>query len=481
MRLNVIFHISGALLILLGCSLLITMCVGIYYGEQDAIAFLKLALLVLPVGCALYAAFRTPMDLRFYEGFAIVTLNWVLVPVIGAIPFIATGTLPDFADAFFESVSGFTTTGATVIRSLEQVSQTILFWRSLSHWIGGMGIILMSLAILPELAGKMQLFKAEVPGPMHERLQPRIRETARTLWWIYLSLTVFQLVLLYLNGLSFFDAIIHSFGTASTGGFSSRTLSVRAYNSETVDWITTAFMFIAGVNLALYYQALRGKISSIWRDPEFRLYTAIIVIFIMVISVNICLQVYGDFFKSLRYAAFQVVSIITTTGYSIVDYDIWPDLSRWLLLLLMFIGGCSGSTAGGIKVIRIYALIQTCRLELFKLRHPQAVTQLTIGEKRIPDEVSTGILEFFFLYIFVFAISVTCLTSYGIDLLSSVSAVAATLGNIGAGLELVGPMNSYLPIPDAGKYLLSGCMLMGRLEIYTVLVFLFSGFSRKLR
>lgn len=481
MRLKVILHIIGALLIFLALSLFITMGVGLYYGERDALDFLQLGIVVLPVGWLLYAIFRTPMDLRYFEGFAIVTLSWVLIPAIGAIPFITTGTLTNFADAFFESVSGFTTTGATVILSLENVSQTILFWRSLSHWIGGMGIIVMTLAILPELAGKMQLFKAEVPGPMHERLQPRIRETARTLWWIYVSLTVIQLVLLYLNGLSFFDAIIHSFGTVSTGGFSSRTLSVRAYNSEIVDWITTTFMFIAGVNLALYYEVFRGHVSKLWRDPEFRVYTAIIVVFIMVISINISLQVYGDFFKSLRLAAFQVVSVITTTGYSIVDYDIWPDFSRWLLLLLMFIGGCSGSTAGGIKVIRIYALVKKCRLELFKLRHPRAVTQLTIGNKRISDEVSTGILEFFFLYMFVFALSVICLTSYGIDLVSSISAVAATLGNIGAGLELVGPMNSYLPLPDAGKYLLSGCMLMGRLEIYTVLVFLFSGLSRKLR
>lgn len=479
MRFNVMMHMIGALLMLLGLSLLVTMGVGLYYGEADAGHFLRLALMVIPVGWVLYTGFRTSMDLRYVEGFGIVTLCWVLIPAIGAIPFVTTGTLPHYADAFFESVSGFTTTGATVIKSLEHVSQTILFWRSLSHWIGGMGIIVMSLAILPELAGKMQLFKAEVPGPMHERLQPRIRETARTLWGIYVSLTVVQLMLLYLNGLSFFDAVIHSFGTVSTGGFSSRTLSVRAYNSAIVDWITTAFMFIAGVNLALYYEAFHGKVSRIWRDPEFKVYTAIIVIFIMVISINICIQVYGDFFKSLRYAAFQVVSIITTTGYSIVDYDIWPDFSRWLLLILMFIGGCSGSTAGGIKVIRIYTLVKKCRLELFKLRHPQAVTQLTIGDKRISDEVSTGILTFFFLYMLVFTLAVICLTSYGLDLVSSLSAVAATLGNIGAGLELVGPMNSYLPIPDAGKYLLSGCMLMGRLEIYTVLVFLFTGLSRK--
>ncbi len=479
MRIKVILHIVGGLMVLLGFCLLFPAIVGLYFGEADAVDFLFLAILVLPSGLVIYWIFKSPLNIRYREGFAIVTLSWVIISAVGAIPFITTGVLPNYADAFFESISGFTTTGATVIMSLENISHTILFWRSLSHWIGGMGIIVMSLAILPELAGKMQLFKAEVPGPMHERLRPRIRETARTLWWVYLTLTIFQIVLLYLNGLSLFDAVIHSFGTMSTGGFSSRTLSVRAYNSGTVDWIVTLFMFLAGVNLALFYQALRGKISVIWKDAEFRVYTGIVLVCTLMITINLRLQVYHDLYQSLKYAAFQVVSIITTTGYSVVDYDIWPPLARWLLLLLMFIGGCAGSTAGGIKIIRVYALVKKCRLELFKLRHPRAVTQLTIGKKLISDEVSTGILEFFFLYILVFAISVVALTSYGIDIISSISAVAATLGNIGPGLELVGPLNSFAPIPDAAKYLLSGCMLMGRLEIYTVLVFLFSGLFRK--
>ncbi|AZR72769.1 potassium transporter [Anoxybacter fermentans] len=479
MRIKVILHIIGGLLILLGFSLMFPVIVGLYYGETDAIDFLLLALFILPSGFVIYYLFRSPLDIRYPEGFLIVTISWLVVSVVGAIPFITTHTLTNFADAFFESVSGFTTTGATVIMSLEHVSQTILFWRSLSHWMGGMGIIVMSMAILPELAGKMQLFKAEVPGPMHERLKPRIRETARTLFWIYFSLTVIQLILLYLNGMSLFDAIIHSFGTVSTGGFSSRTLSVRAYNSDAVDWIVTIFMFLAGVNLALYYQTFRGKVKVIFKNQEFRVYTGIVLTFTLFITINLRLNVYQNLYQSFKYAAFQVVSIITTTGYSIVDYDIWPPLSHWLLLLLMFIGGCAGSTAGGIKIIRIYTLIKKCRLELFKLRHPRAVNRLTIGKDPISEEVSTGILEFFFLYILVFAITVICLTSYGVDLISAISAVAATLGNIGPGLELVGPLNSFMPLPNTVKFILSGCMLMGRLEIYTVLVVIFSGFSKK--
>lgn len=479
MRISVILHIIGSLLILLGLSLFLPAFVGVYYGESDAGVFFTLGMIILPTGFVIYRLFRSPLNISYFEGFAIVTISWVLISLIGAIPFIMTGVLRNFADAFFESISGFTTTGATVIMSLESLSKTLIFWRSLSHWIGGMGIIVMTMAILPELAGKMQLFKAEVPGPIHERLRPRLRETARTLWWVYLTLTILQIILLYLNGLNLFEAIIHSFGTVSTGGFSSRTLSVRAYNSDSVYWVVTIFMFLAGVNLALYYQAFRGKVRVIFQDAEFKIYTGIVVLFTLLITINLRLNIYHDLYQSLKFAAFQVVSIITTTGYSVVNYDIWPPLARWLLLILMFIGGCAGSTAGGIKIIRVYALIKKCRLELFKLRHPRAVTHLTIGNQFISDEVSTGILEFFFLYIFVFVISVICLTSYGINLVSSISAVAATLGNIGPGLELVGPLKSFMPLPDMAKYLLSGCMLMGRLEIYTVLVFLFTGFSKK--
>mgnify|MGYP006278815053 FL=1 len=479
MRIKVILNIVGGLLIMVGASLFLPVIVGFYYGEKEAIDFLLLALLVLPVGFAISHFFRSPLDIRYQEGFAIVTISWVVISAVGALPFIMTDTLSNFADAFFESVSGFTTTGATVIMSLENVPQTVLFWRSLSHWMGGMGIIVMSMAILPELAGKMQLYKAEVPGPMHERLKPKIRETAKTLLWIYVSLTIIQLILLYLNGLSFFDSIIHSFGTVSTGGFSSRTLSVRAYNSDAVDWIVTLFMFVAGVNLALYYQTFKGKVGTIFKDQEFRVYAGIVIAFTCLITLNLRFNLYESIYQAFKHAAFQVVSIITTTGYSVVDYDIWPPLARWLLLMLMFIGGCAGSTAGGIKIIRLYALIKKCRLELFKLLHPRAVSHLTIGNNRISEEMSGGIFQFFFLYILVFVISVIFLTSYGIDMVSSISAVAATLGNIGPGLELVGPLKSFVSLPITAKYLLSGCMLMGRLEIYTVLVFLFGGFLKK--
>lgn len=363
--------------------------------------------------------------------------------------------------------------------SLESLSHTILFWRSLMHWLGGMGIIVMSIVILPELAGSMQLFKAEVPGPVHERLKPRIRETAKTIWVVYIVLTCLQFMVLYLNDLPVFDAIIHSFGTISTGGFSSRTLSVRAYDSLLIDGIMSFFMFIAGINLTLHYQVIKGNLKSVLENKELKFYVLLVVGSIILITINLRFKVYNHLAESFRYAAFQVTSIISTAGFATVDYDIWPPFSRGILLILMFIGGCAGSTAGGIKVIRIYALMKKGFQELHKLIHPRAVTSLKIGNRAVSDEVSTSILGFFFLYIIVFVVSTITLTSFGIDLISSISAVAATLGNIGPGLGLIGPLNTYVPLPITGKLLLSFCMILGRLEIYTVLVFLLSGFWRK--
>ncbi len=479
MRLKVVFNMLGILLIFIGISMAVPILVALYYKEVDGIAFIVSMGFTVIVGRVMSRVTESDEELRHREGFAVVTLGWILISVFGAIPLMLAGVFDNFANAFFESVSGFTTTGATVIMSLESLSHTILFWRSFMHWLGGMGIIVMSIAVLPELAGSMQLFKAEVPGPVHERLKPRIKETAKTLWIVYLVLTFLQVILLCLNNMPIFDALIHSFGTISTGGFSSRTLSVKAYNSVMIDIIMTIFMFLAGINLTLHYQALTGNLKSIFKDKELRFYAIIVASAILLITINLRFQVYKSIGESLNYAAFQVTSIISTAGFATVDYDIWPPFSRGILLILMFIGGCAGSTAGGIKVIRIYALVKKGFQELYKLIHPRAVTSLKIGSRAISEEVSTSILGFFFLYMIVFVISTVILTSFGIDLVSSISAVAATLGNIGPGLGLIGPLNTYVPLPVICKLLLSFCMILGRLEIYTVLVFLLSGFWRK--
>ncbi|SDC61884.1 MULTISPECIES: TrkH family potassium uptake protein [unclassified Candidatus Frackibacter] len=479
MRLKIVFNMLGKLLIFVGLSMFLPLLVALYYREMDAVSFLVSMGLTVSIGKIMQRFSFSQQEIRHREGFAIVTLGWILISIFGSIPFMLSGVFDNFIDAFFESVSGFTTTGATVIMSLESLSHSILFWRSLSHWLGGMGIIVMSIAILPELAGSMQLFKAEVPGPVHDRLRPRIKETAKTLWVIYLLLTVSQIILLFVNDVPLFEAVIHSFGTVSTGGFSSRTLSVRAYDSLIIDGIMVFFMFLAGTNFTLHYQVLRGNIKALFNNKEFRFYVFLVTTAIILITINLRLQVYKTIVESIRYAAFQTLSIISTAGFATVNYDIWPPFSRGILLVLMFIGGSAGSTAGGIKVIRIYALMKKGFQELYKLIHPRAVTSLKIGNRAVSEEVSTSILGFFFLYIIVFVVAAITLTSFGIDIVSSISAVAATLGNIGPGLGLIGPLKTYVPLPITGKLLLSFCMLLGRLEIYTVLVFMLSGFWRK--
>lgn len=473
MNIGSILNILGSLLLLVALSMILPIVVGIYYFEEDMFAFI-ISTGITFISAKFLRSFKYDQGgLKYKEGFIVVTLGWFMVSFFGSIPFMLAGIFDNPIDAFFESVSGFTTTGATVIMSLESLSHTIIFWRSLTHWLGGMGIIVMTIAILPELAGNMHLFKAEVPGPFHNRIKPRIQETAKTLWLIYIFLTLSEVVLLWINELPLFEALIHSFGTVSTGGFSSRALSVRAYNSIIVDSIVTIFMLIAGMNFNLIYDLIKGKFKNIINDEELKFYLLIIIISTLLISINIYFNVYDSIIQSIRYASFQVVSILSTTGYATVDYDTWPPFSRWILLVLMFIGGSAGSTAGGIKVMRIQVLFKKGIQELYRLLHPRAIKKIKINNRVVSESVSTSILGFFFLYIIVFVTVTIVLTYYGIDIVSAISAVAATLGNIGPGLELVGPLNSFLPLPNSAKLLLSICMLMGRLEIYTILVFVF--------
>ncbi len=476
MNFKSIFNILGNLLQLIALSMLLPILIGLYYREEDAFVFIITMGITALCGFILRKFKFSKNGLQYKDGFVVVILGWLLVSLFGAFPFILAGIFSNPIDAFFESVSGFTTTGATVIMSLESLSHTILFWRSLTHWLGGMGIIVITMAILPQLAGNMYLFKAEVPGPMHNRIKPRIQDTAKTLLFIYLILTISQVILLYIYGMPLFESIIHSFGTISTGGFSSRALSVGAYKSVVIDIIVIIFMFLGGTNFELIYSFFRGKWFSVFKNEELRFYIILLIIAICLITFNLSNSNY-DFVNSLRYASFQVVSISSTTGYATVDYDSWPPFSRWILLVLMFIGGSAGSTAGGIKVIRVKILLKKGLQELYRLLHPRSINKVKIDNQVISESVSTSILGFFFLYIVVFVTGVLGLTYFGIDILSSISAVASTIGNIGPGLELVGPLNSYLPLPDTAKMILIACMLMGRLEIYTILVFIFMDWS----
>lgn len=473
MNLKSIFYYLGFLLQILALSMVLPVIVGFYYREEDAFVFI-ITMGITAISGYIFKGFRDRnIELKYKEGFVIVTLGWLLISLYGAFPFLLSGIFTNPINAFFESVSGFTTTGATVIMSLESLSHTIIFWRSLTHWLGGMGIIVISLAILPKLAGNMYLYTAEVPGPLQNRLKPRIQETAKTLWTLYIGLTFLQVLLLWIMGMPVFESLIHSFGTISTGGFSSRALSVGAYKNTFINIIIILFMFLGATNFDLIYTFFKGKLLNLFQDEELKFYLLILFISIILITINLYLNIYNNYETSFKYATFQVISISSTTGFAIVDYDSWPPFSRWILLVLMFIGGSAGSTAGGIKVIRIKVLFKKGLQELYRLLHPRAIKKVKINNNIVSEQVSTSILGFFFLYITVFVLATIGLTYYGIDIVSAISAVASTLGNIGPGLELVGPLNSYLPLQDSPKMILIFCMLMGRLEIYTILTFIF--------
>jgi len=453
---------------------------AIYYQEPVINNFILSMVITSLSGLLLWKFFPSKDPIGHKEGFVIAALGWILAAGFGALPFLFAGTFPSFIDAYFESMSGFTTTGATVLVPIEGNPYAILFWRDFIQWLGGMGIIVLVVAILPALgAGGMQLFKSEVPGPEPDRLKPRIKETAKLLWGVYIIFSVLQVACLYFTGMSLFDALTHMFGTMPTGGFTPRNLSVGAYDNPVFENIIILFMFIAGANFTLHYKALHGNLKSLFKDKEFLFYSGVILFSILAIATELRFYIYNSIFSALRYASFQVVSIATTTGFVTADYDIWPAFSKSVLLILMFIGGCAGSTGGAIKNIRVLLLIKQAYREFRKLIHPQVVSPIRLGDKVVSEGVMRNITGFFFLYIFIFVISSFIMTILGLDIVSAMGSVAATLGNVGPGLGLVGPVQTYAFIPPLGKIVLTLCMLLGRLEIYTVLVLVVPEFWRK--
>ena len=464
----------------LGLSMLFPLLYAIYYKEPAINAFILSMAITSLSGLLLWKSFPSKEPIGHKEGFAIAALGWILAAGFGALPFLFAGTFPSFIDAYFESMSGFTTTGATVLVPIEGNPYAILFWRDFVQWLGGMGIIVLVVAILPALgAGGMQLFKSEVPGPEPDRLKPRIKETAKLLWGVYILFSVLQVACLYFTGMSLFDALTHMFGTMPTGGFTPRNLSVGTYDNPVFENIIILFMFIAGANFTLHYKALHGNLKSLFKDREFLFYSGVILFSILAIATELRFYIYNSIFTALRYASFQVVSIATTTGFVTADYDVWPAFSKSVLLILMFIGGCAGSTGGAIKNIRVLLLMKQAYREFRKLIHPQAVSPIRLGDKVVSEGVMRNITGFFFLYIFIFVISSFIMTILGLDIVSAMGSVAATLGNVGPGLGLVGPVQTYAFIPPLGKIVLTLCMLLGRLEIYTVLILVVPEFWRK--
>ncbi|SHJ43488.1 trk system potassium uptake protein TrkH [Malonomonas rubra DSM 5091] len=481
MNLILTMRILGALLLYLGGTLLVPIPFSLYYHDGAWVAFLYSALICFSSGGMLFTCCRSNKDLSVREGFAVVTFGWTFFALFGALPYIFSGAIPSPLDAFFETMSGFTTTGSTILTEIESLPKSLLFWRSLTHWLGGMGIIVLSLAILPMLGvGGMQLFKAEVPGPTADRLRPRIQDTAKLLWGVYLMLTAMEAMLLMFGGMGFFDAVCHSFATLATGGFSTRNASVAAYDSSYIDGVITLFMILAGINFTLHFQLLRGRLSEFHRNEEFRCYLGLIVAATaIIVGFNWYHGTYGELGENFRYSVFQVASIITTTGFGTADYETWSVLPQYILVMLMFVGGCAGSTGGGMKVARILLLFKHAQVQVFRLIHPRAVRLVKLGNRPVDKEVLQSILGFFALFIGIFVFASLLMASCGMDLVSGGAAVIACLANIGPGLGSVGPVDNFAHIPAFGKSVLIICMLMGRLELFTVMVLFFPSFWRK--
>jgi trk system potassium uptake protein TrkH len=446
-------------------------------GASDFLSFLISVLVTAVVGLALVIIKPNSLQIGHKEGFIVATLGWVLLAVFGGLPFLISGVLVNPVDAFFETMSGLTTTGSTVIKDVEVVPHGILFWRSFTHWLGGMGVIVLTLALIPSLkiAG-FQLFKAEVPGPNKSKVLPRVAQTSRQLYKLYLGITIANIIALKLAGVSWFNSFIHAFGAVGTGGFSSYNASVAAFNSPLVELILVFFMLVCGINFSLYFYVLKGRPLVLFKDTETRAFLGIISMAVILIAINLTNVTHIKVIESLRLALFQVVTIITSTGYATTDFNLWPDFSRIILVAIMFVGACAGSTGGGIKVIRFVILYRSAKRQILKLVHPQAVVPLRIGQNVIAQEVVQMAQNFFILYLFILAIVTMFITSFGIDIISAFTATVTSLSNVGPGLGIVGPATTYAILPTPVKAVLAVCMLIGRLEIYTVLA-LFSAKS----
>lgn len=477
-----LFYLIGILILFLSLTMLIPLFWSILAQTADRTAFIKAFLITLLFGGFFYWFFSKSRgrELNIAENFTLVAMAWFFAGIFGALPFHFYGVFNgSFIDAFFEAVSGFTTTGATLIADVESLPQPLLFWRGFTQWLGGMGIIVLFLAILPKFGFRsMTMFKAEIPGPIAERVVPRVVETARKLWLIYVSLTIAQIASLMICGIGFFDSLAHALTTMPTGGFSTYNTSVAAFNNPAAELVIILFMLLAGVNFVIFFRLIRRDLK-IFNNPELRFYLFVIGLATLLVAANIYNEVGGDFLLILRQSAFQVVSITTTTGYATANFDLWPHFARLSLLLLMFIGACGGSTGGSIKQVRWMLMIKYSFRELYRLIHPSAISSVKMGEQHVEEDVLRSVMAFAIFYLVLTAFAALTLSFMGLDLETSISAVAATIGNVGPGLAAVGPLFTYQVVPPFGKIVLSVMMIVGRLEVYTVLV-LFLPESRRI-
>ncbi len=479
----ILAKIISILLIIISGFMTIPAGIALYCGEEQSFAaFAGTIAVTAACSAAVFFALRKykTQALSTRDGFLMVTLSWVLASLIGAMPFYLSGSIPSFTDAYFETISGFSTTGASILTDIESLPRSMLFWRSLTHWLGGMGIVVLTVAVLPLMGiGGLQLIQAEAPGPTVDRLTPRIAGTAKLLWFIYVGFTVAETLLLMLGGMDLFDALTHTFGTLATGGFSTKNAGVGHFKSAYIDGVITLFMLLAGINFTLHFRFLTGRFKVLWRDSELKAYLLIFASTTAVLAFTLYETSHQTVGQCLRYASFNVASIMTTTGFATADYEQWAFISQIILFILMFVGGCSGSTGGGIKVMRLVVLFKQALNEMRLLLHPRGIFTLKLSGTMVKKDIVYGVSGFFFLYVAMCLVITFIVASAGHDIATSFSTALATVGNIGPGFGKIGPMENYAFFEDYIKWVLSFAMLAGRLELYTVLVIFLPRFWRR--
>lgn len=490
---QIILHVMGLLLLCNGGFMLLATLVSWFYQDGVTLEISTAALITLFIGTLFMFTTRGhSKEVKVREGYIIVTFGWIFMALSGTLPYVISESIPGFTNAFFETMSGYTTTGASILNDIESIPKGILFWRSLTHWIGGMGIIVLAIAILPLLGiGGMQLFSAESPGPSADKLKPRIRDTAKRLWLIYVSYTLAETILLWAAGMTFFDAINHAFSTLSTGGFSTKNASLAYWNDNPIiQYIVIIFMLLAGSNFVLSYFAFKGKISKVLHDDEFKWYIIFIAGFTAISSLIVYFQadvtissidhpmVWGEGESAFRHSLFQILTVITTTGFISADYTMWTPFLTILYFGLFFLGGSAGSTAGGVKVMRHIIMIKNGIIEFKRTLHPNAILPVRFNGKSISKEIVFNILGFFILYMLSFIIGAVVLASLGLDFETAIGGAASSLGNIGPAFGGLSPVNNFDMLPDFGKWWTTFLMLIGRLELFTVLIILTPFFWR---
>jgi len=464
--------VLGVLLILLGLLMLPGIGFSYYYDSHDKLALVYSALVTVVIGAMFFfTAARADENIRKREGYLIVTLSWVFMSMFGMIPYLLSGTVDNFTDALFETVSGLSTTGATILVDIEAIPAGIMVWRSMTQWIGGLGIIVLTVAIFPLLGiGGIELFVAEAPGPTSDKLHPRIRETAKRLWYLYFGFTMILCLLFYVAGMSFFDAVNHALTTMATGGFSTKNASMAYFDSPLIHYITIVFMFLAGANFTVIYFGLKGKLDRVWKNDEFRAYVYVVAAMTILLAIPIYILSGTSVEKAFRDGLFQVVSLITTTGFVTINYTTYHHGVTLMFFLLLFFGACAGSTSGGIKIVRHLTFVRNAYLEFKRIMHPRAVVPLKINGERVTGKIITHIMNFLLLYLMIFVVGSIILSIAGYDLATSIGAVATTLGNVGPAIGLIGPIDNYAFFSPLIKIFLCFLMLLGRLELFTVLV-----------